>query len=413
VDYQGEEIVKKILDIILLFLVALIITPDIGLAQSQSYQLLPAPDIWYNSVDGMRVGGRVIGKVPGTFEDGAHRLNAGFWLGTKIPTYPVSYYFKFTEPIPSISGFQSEASVSVHSSYRTGFQDHGISFNKRWQTGFDEKNYKELSVGFRTEHRFDDEYLLYNQLWQNQWLFLVGVNAKITDESSIGRYILSYSADANVGGKYPEFLRTEISFQENIPLSKNFSLTGRLYSGFATRRTAPEYLFSHSLGSARTWMHSGLTRARGTIPPAWVRGGNIQVTGGANLRGYLHQDIVSLNQSGFPLFTSISAANFDLVYPNPIGHALANIPVLGKFVNLKSYLFFDAGTSLGLTRLEEHRSLFDAGPGFTFSINIPDYLGKPRGFRIRYDLPLWVSKPGSEKSFKFRNVIGIGAVISL
>ncbi|MDZ7680297.1 MAG: hypothetical protein U5J63_00970 [Fodinibius sp.] len=82
-------------------------------------------------------------------------------------------------------------------------------------------------------------------------------------------------------------------------------------------------------------------------------------------------------------------------------------------VDLRSYLFFDSGTSLGLTSVEEKRTLADAGLGFLFSIDVPDYLGKSRGIAIRYDIPLWLSHPGSEKSFRFRNVIGIGAIISL
>lgn len=412
-DRKEITFFKKALGISALLIAILIVSSADLFAQSASYQLLPAPDIWYNSVDGIRLGIRVKGQTPGTFEDGPHRLNAGFWLGTNIPTHPVSYYFSFIEPIPSMSAFQSEANIKLHSSYRTGFQNHGISFNKRWQTGFDEKNYTELSVGLRSEQRFDNEYLLYDQLWQDQWLFLADLHLSRTDETSLGRYVITYNADANLGGNYSEFFTTEISAQQDINLSKYFTFTGRFYSGFASKNTAPEYLFSHSLVSARTWMNKGLTRARGTIPPSWLRSGNIQITGGPNLRGYLHQDIKSLSKGLSPLYTSISSVNLEMTYPNPIDHALNGVPVIGKFLKLHSYVFFDGGTSLGLTKYEESRSLFDAGPGFLFSLNIPDYLGKPRGLLIRYDMPLWISNLGTEKSFKFRNVIGLGAVISL
>lgn len=412
-DHKGITYLKKTLGISALFIAIALVSSINVFGQSSSYQLLPAPDIWYNSVDGIRLGIRVKGQRPGTFEDGPHRLNAGFWVGTNIPTHPVSYYISFIEPIPSMSAFQSEASIKLHSSYRTGFQDHGISFNKRWQTGFDEKNYTELSVGFRSEHRFDNEYLLYDQLWQNRWLYLAHLHLKRTNKTSVGRYVITYRAAANLGGNYPGFFRTEISAQQSIKIAKDFTFIGRIYSGFASKNTAPEYLFSHSLVSARDWMDNGLTRARGTIPPVWMQSGSIQIAGGANLRGYLHQDIKSLNNGLQPLFTSISSVNMEMTYPNPIDHALAGVPIIGKFLKLQSYVFFDGGTSLGLTKYEEPRSLFDAGPGFLFSLNIPDYLGKPRGLLIRYDLPLWLSKPGPEKSFKFRNVIGLGAVISL
>src|SRR5690625_1384559 len=62
----------------------------------QSYDLKFAPDIWFNSTDGIRVGVRMRGKEPGTLKRGPHRLDAGLWLGTFIPKYPVSYYVSFT-----------------------------------------------------------------------------------------------------------------------------------------------------------------------------------------------------------------------------------------------------------------------------------------------------------------------------
>jgi hypothetical protein len=301
----------------------------------------------------------------------------------------------------------------LETSYRTGFQEHGISFNKRWQAGFDEQNYKELSIGFRAEHRFDSEYLFYPQLWQDQWFYIASTNLDITDEGSLGRYLFSFSADGNIAGTASMFFRSEITFQQQIEFSNHFLLSSRLYSGFATDETAQEYLFTHSLKPARSWMDKGLTRARGTIPPNWMAFGNIQVTGGPGLRGYNKQTIQILNSGIAPLYTSISSINLELDYPNPLDNAIQDIPILGGFINLRSYLFFDSGTSLGLTSFEEDRVLSDAGLGFLFSINIPDYLGKTRGLAIRYDLPLWLSNPRVEKSFKFRNVIGIGAIISL
>lgn len=381
--------------------------------QSRGYQILPAPDVWYNSVDGVRVGIRFRGETPGTFGDGRHRVNAGVWLGTKFPDHPVSYYFSLTEPIPRLSDFGSEANIQAETSYRTGFQSHGVTFNKRWQTGFNEMNYTELGIGISAEQRFEHDYLLYPQLWQDEWLYPVSATLLRTRANKAGRYLFSWTAHANFAGSHPDFFRTEVAFQQRVPISESFIFSGRIYTGLATDETAPEYLFSHSMNSVRRWVDHGLTRARGTIPPAWMRSGNIQITGGANLRGYLYQDIQVLNRDRTPLYTSLSSVNMELDYPNPLGHTLKNIPMVGEFIDFRSYLFFDSGTSAGLTSIEESRILADAGPGFLFSINIPDYLGKSRGLMIRYDLPVWISHPGSENHFEFRNVIGIGAIISL
>lgn len=379
----------------------------------KSYEFLPAPDAWYNSVDGFRVGLRLRGRQAGTFKSGAHRLNAGIWLGTYIPTYPVSYYVKYTEPIPSLSDYGSEANIAARTSFRTGFQQHGLTFNKRWQNGFDEKNYKEFSVGLRAEDRFEKKYLLYPQLWQNKWLYIASADYLSTNVNSLGRNGLHINANVNFAGRARSFIRTKATLQQQFKLSKSVLLKGRLYAGVASNNTAPEYLFSRSLKSPKDWMKSGLTRARGTIPPSWMEAGNIQITGGPNLRGYLSSDIESLNNGGAPLVTSFSALNLQLNYPNPLGKAINEIPFVGGLLDLNSYLFYDGGTSLGFTQLEESKLLSDAGLGFKFTINIPDYLGKQRGINIRYDLPLWLSDPGSEAAFKFRNVIGIGTTIKL
>lgn len=398
----------------LAFVIGGISIPNESLAQddSSSYEFLPAPDAWYNSVDGIRIGIRLRGQVPGTFGDGPHRLNAGVWLGTSFPGNPISYYLKYTEPIPAISDFGNEGSFSVESSYRTGFQSHGLTFNKRWQTGFNEMNYKELAIGLRGENRFNKEYLLYQQLWQTQWLYLANAVFDFTDVNRFGRYAFSLSVNANIAGEADQFLRSEAIFRQKIKLSEQFLLFGRLYSGFATNNTAPEYLFTHSFRSARYWMESGLTRARGTIRPSWLQNGNIQVTGGPNLRGYLRNDIQLLNNGNVPLYTSLSALNLELDYPNPLDNGLKKIPVIGGLIDLRSYLFWDSGASLGITSIEENSTLSDAGLGLLLSIDIPDYLGKSRGLILRYDMPFWLSHPGTESAFKFRQVFGIGATIS-
>lgn len=401
--------------LLLLVLALVILAPFVASGQQsgKSYELLPAPDIWYNDVDGIRVGIRIKGQVPGSFDDGPHRLDLGFWLATWFPDSPVSYYLSFTEPIPSISDFGSEGNIQLFSSIRTGYHQHGIAFNKRWQTGFNEQNYKEFSISLSAEDRFESEYLQYPQLWQNEWLYLLGINFSIQNENGLGRYTSNISNSINALGSEPSFISSRFQYQQLITLGEGFSLRSRLFAGISSNETAKQYLFPHSFKPAISWMNNGLTRAKGTIPTDWMEEGIFQVTGGANLRGYLSQDFKSLNRGLAPVYTSMGAINLELDYPNPLDNAIGKIPVVGSVLKLRSYLFFDSGTSLGFTDIEEDRLLSDAGLGFMFSLNIPDYLGKPRGIRIRYDLPLWLSNPGDENHFQFRNVIGIGAVFSL
>ncbi|MDZ7714917.1 MAG: hypothetical protein U5J95_01770 [Balneolaceae bacterium] len=397
-----------------LLLLALIGIP--GQSQSQdtkSYELLPAPDLWYNDVDGIRAGLRLKGQVPGTFDDGPHRLDFGVWLGTWFPDYPVSYYVSFTEPIPSISDFGSEGNIQLISSMRTGFHNHGVAFNKRWQTGFEERNYKELTINARFEDRFENEYLLYPQLWSPGNLFLVGLNFDLRNENGLGRYSLITENAINVGGENPSFVTGTLDLQQHIPLGEYFDFRIRTFWGASTNNAPAQYLFSHSFKPAINWMNSGLTRAKGTIPTPWMEEGIFQIAGGANLRGYLGQNFDVLNTGAAPLVNSIGAVNLEADYPNPLDRAIQKIPVLGGIMQLRSYLFFDSGTSLGIVNSGSGKLLSDAGLGFMLSINIPDYLGKDRGIKIRYDIPAWLSNPAGSNNFKYRSIIGIGAVIDL
>lgn len=407
-------------------------------AQDESYKIIPAPDVWYNDVDGIRLGVRVLGEMEGTYLDGPHRLEAGVWLGTWIPDRPLSYYLSFTEPIPAISSFGSEGNLQLESSVRTGFSKHGLYFNKRWQFGFDEFKYLEFSSGISTEKMFDEEYRQYPEHWTfgvrslpfavrrdlNEQIHLLNLGVLMHQRHGLG----PYSVDLNLrhqlnSDMLPGFTRFDTEIQQQIPIGLGFTLSLRSFIGLANEAVPYQYSYLSGVKSMIDWLDHGLTRAKGTIPMSILDEGNIQFTGGANLRGYTHMDMGALATASFLrdiqysddyLLTSVASLNVELDYPNPLHKKLKSIPILGDFLAMRSYVFYDVGT------MPKHRggALFetsksDAGAGFEFSINIPDYLGKDRGLFIRYDLPLWLSHPVGNTNFKFRHLIGIGANISL
>lgn len=382
-------------------------------APDRDYEFDTAPDLWFNSVDGIRAGIRLRGQMADSFGDGPHRLDAGLWLSTFFPDYPVSYYISFTEPIPSLSGFNSEGNLRLRSAIRTGYHNHSVSFNKRWQPGFEETNYRELSVSLRAEKRFEDEYVLYPSIWQNDWLYITGVNFRINNANPLGRYRLDISTAANVAGPHDSFVQGQAALEQLVTLGSGFAFRGRLFAGLSSEQAAPEYRYTRSFQPYHAWDELGSTRAKGTLPTPWVRDGLIQVEGGANVRGYTGRDIDRLNDGEAVLHHSVGALNLELEYPNPVDRMLNSIPFAG-LLNFRSYLFYDAGTSWSGGPDGQTDTFAGAGPGFMLSIDIPDYLGKSRGFALRYEMPLWLSDPDEgEDAFRFRSLIGIGAVISL
>lgn len=389
-------------------------------AQDEPYTFTFAPDLWYNDVDGIKVGIRILGEVEGTFKDGPHRLDAGLWLGTWLPENPFSYYVSLTEPIKAISDFGNEGSIQFISSIRSGYSQHRIQLNKRWQPGFDEYDYKEVTLYISQEKMFNSQYRAFPQLWQNNWKSLVALQLQISETSNIGQFFTIVDLKQNLNKQSGSFTVGTIELQQRINLSKSFKLRIRGFAGISSNSSAPEYLFMSSMNPAQSWLNKGTSRAKGTIPMPWLEAGSFQVGGGANLRGYLNRDIDFLNSGVNPSSESSIGVNLELEIPNILDNSLKNISVVGDLISLRSYLFFDIGrqdfisptTTVGNVS-NNTPIIADGGLGLQFSLNIPDYLGKDRGIFIRYDVPFWLSDPSaSESNFSFRQLIGIGAIIS-
>lgn len=374
-------------------------------SESDSYKITPAPDVWYNATDGIRLGVRFLGEMDGSFKDGPHRLDAGLWLGTNIPTNPVSYYLSFTEPISSISDFGEEGSIQAVSSIRTGFSRHGVQLSKRWQDGFNELIYKEAGIYFSQEKMFDFDYRPYPVQWSSSWKSLVGLNLMTHNETDENAFEANLDLFQNVNPNSSSFSVLNFEAWDVYSINQNFGIALRLFGGLTSDNATPEYLYTAGFAQPIKWLGNGVSRARGIIPTNWLDNGFAHVSGSGNLRGYTDTRFSDLSVTGF---NSIVAFNTELEFPNPISASLKD-GIIGEFVFLKSYAFVDAGTVF-----DDNPILIDAGLGLQFSLNIPDFLGKPRGFALRYEVPFWISEPDAgEPNFEFRNLIGFGAVISL
>jgi len=390
----------------LLIVIVLLLIPVHTIAQGKnSYQLIPAPDLWYNTIDGVRVGVRVIGEMEDSFKDGPHRLDAGVWLGTNFPSNPISYYLNYTEPIPAISSFGNEGSIEARSSIRTGFSKHMLALNKRWQKGFDELKYQEVQFFISQEKMYESAYRPFPTTWNTNWNTLIGLNYRNHIQDEQNQFEANVIVQQQLNNESPQFFNAEIEVWNQHSFKKNVSLNNRVFFGTVSDPLALQYQYTASHAAPISWMSNGISRAKGTIPQTWIENGIVQVSGGANLRGYT--DTKYGNLQSFRTET-VLAFNNEFEFPNPISSSLSE-GILGDFVFLKSYLFTDIGTVFNSEPV-----LADAGIGLQFSINIPDFLGKPRGFAFRYEVPFWISEPDlGDSNFKYRNVIGFGAVIAL
>ena len=397
---------------------------------AQSYSFKPIPDVWYNTVDGVRLGLQFKGAKITDFGEDDHRLNAGIWFGTNQPRNPISYFFSFTESISPISSYDNEANVEFLSSSRAGLSRHGVFFSKRFSSAFDESKHKKIVTGFSIERQFDFEYLIF-QPFQRDWKALFTLGFEQYNVNNYGPYRLISRFRYNFNETSGRFARFESEANQQFEAGV-FSIKARGFLGLISNFNAPEESFSLSFKPFIDWADDPITRARGTIPPVWLQIGNTHFAGGANLRGYVEQDAARLVTGGLVdrVLQSVASINLDVDFPNPVSNKLEQTSILKDVVQFRSYVFFDAGVAgkegdnptndirdtfqnpPPITPFPEN-AIFDGGVGFTLDVNIPDFQGNRRGFVIRYELPFWVSQPQlGDENFKFRQIIGFGGIFT-
>ena len=424
--------------LIIFFLILGWMLPQTALQAQEKYRISPYPDFWYNDVDGVRFGIRLLGEMEGNFQEGPHRIDLGVWGGSKLPDMPVSYYVSLTEPIPSITEYAQEGSIQFISSVRTGFAQHRVQLNKRFQNGFDEYDNVKIHMYLSFENMFDDEYRPYPALWENGWRSLLGIGFERNLRFERAKISGIFNFEHNLNKETGKFSTGTVELRQIIRTSEYFTLRLREFGGINFGDYNLDNAFLFSMPSAREQLGFGFSRAKGTIPESWFSKGIFQFHGGANLRGYVKQEVQSLeimNSPGFngevPFSEKIWAANVDLEFSNPINTALKKKAIIGDFMEFRSYLFFDIGQSMGIAEIEpqvsfpgvaipdamgefeEKELLMDSGIGLQISFNIPDYLANDRGLFLRYEVPFWLSSPeAGDSNFKYRNLIGIGAIFS-
>jgi hypothetical protein len=393
-----------------LYLISLfIVLPVTGFSQS-GYDFSIKPDLWYNDVDGIRIGSFFEGRAAGTGHEGPHRLDGGFWIGTWIPSLPVSYRLTYTEPLTNYLENPNELNIQIHSSVREGYQSHGISFNKRWQNLQDFRNFWETGIIYSLEKRFDDEYVIHPSLWSDQWNGFIKPYLEHQYLTGIGIFNLRLNSRINTFD--PFFYTTSLDVSQQIRLGRSWELRIRGYGEIIDKNSAEEYRMTLSSGGQINSLDSRMSRSKGTVPVSWVNRGIIHFSGGPNLRGYQKIDTDFILNGEPRVYNSIGAINLEFDFPNPVQTSIRNIDQLSEFLSFRSYIFSDVAIASGHDQSDFDGSFANLGAGIALSLNIPDFFGRPRGFVIRYESPFYLSEPSGEDRFKWRHLLGFGATIT-
>lgn len=363
------------------------------------------PDLWWNTVDGVRSGIQVKGWERGSTRHIQREVDTGVWIATRWPDHPVSYRVRWSEPFPGWTGRQSGGSIGITSLHRVGIRTHGVSLTGRWNRPMRDTPLLELRLRYDWLRQTDPGYRLYPQRWQSDWneRLIVEIDwqsrpgGPIWQSMNAGVYH-QFRGDSFQGGDVRWTVRTDKTAQWGLESVFRFGTIGS--------SARPEFRYGIQSGQALRLLEDPLWRARGTLPPSGVGSGFLQPYGGF-FRGYGKQESDLWSSGERPLWRHQTGAEWRVWTPNPVQHALQNIDSVREFMTFRTHLFLTSGYLGGGTTTLGNGWFHEGGGGVEWRFQVPDSHTGFRGFSIRYDLPVWLSRPGEEKAVQFRHVLGI------
>jgi hypothetical protein len=381
------------------------------------YEEFWRPDVWYNSVDGLKAGIHFDGNYMGLM--GKYDFTAWYntTLGAQDPV-PQSNFGDYVNFNLSASGPICRTDKDLTYFYTLRYLD-GLSYGK---LGFEKKLPLGISMQFYLKSmEIDNSRDLSYQLYPSQWEtgeYNSSFNFKISKTYSGDNYKGSLSYDLRIAGGYSSYSygAEHIQWLNTINIEK-FVFRSRFYlAALWGDNIAPESQLYLAGANPEDMMDDKFLQARGFVPYQWLGFGtginHFQEGGGLNLRGYAgylapngKDTSQVLNYKGL----SGASVNLELDFDKYIK---IHPPLISRFAAMNAYLFYDAGTiDNGMqgsnTMYSDIR--MDAGLGLVLTITNWGVFQKASPLSIRCDFPLFINaSPDGENNFQFRWVLGLG-----
>ena len=409
------------------------------------YQLKWRPDIWWNDIDGFKLGLHLNGNYMqkkwqfklNTWYNSDIANNYPYWMMNSTENSLIDYKFWFKTLMAK------QLNLVIQSRYLDGLSLQQIGFE--WNPG--NQLFKTYIKGMIRPNNYSNYYVLGNTSYLGNLSGPI-VNGMIMDGNGIGtwytnnwevkkqntsfniecerygslgengNYTTSVAARTSILASDYQYFGLQAKFVSSIELGK-FDLRSRLFAYWFDGNIAPESKVYLGGANPEEMMENALSRSRGIIDGNWneygINGNHFQMGGGANIRGFNgYLTPVSYNNNQYFIYAGNKAAsvNLELDYDRLMNIAPKSI---SKYLHIDAYLFADAGI-IGTTITENNKKIelnsgfkMSAGPGFNFQIKRFWVLDEIKPLNIRIDFPLWLSPAPftDQENFKYRWVLGI------
>jgi len=411
---------------------------DRGIAAEQDwtkYRAYWRPDVWYNGVDGLKIGA----QIEGSYLRNILKIDAAVWYNTTLGRWfeylpewnetiykkyaPVNYRVNFSTPIVLT---KPELTLQLGSRFVDGFWKHQGGFN--WEIS------KSVQVGVNLQTQYGTntnslDYLLYQNEWSsfaNKPNTTLGLQLQKTYKGykSSGYWNLQFRTPMLNNHFDYSYVQFENKFQTVLD---KFILRTRVFARYGRGTHVPnESALFLAMASPETYLENKFMRSQMIVPDEWqgyspYNTNHLHYAGGLNLRGYAgyyayderngQQYLAYKGRSGASVNAELDFSRYFNWKPS----------FFKNWLNVQTYIFADAG----IIELSDYKNAdynntiptnyvsdfrFDAGIGAAFTIKKWGNFAKAKPLTIRFDMPIFLNRPTFSESqyFAARWLMGIG-----
>jgi hypothetical protein len=405
----------------------------------KKYNAFVRPDIWWNSVDGIKLGF----NFNGSYMNYMRKLYTTVWFNTRMlaaqkyqpfegeswwkNVSPIDYTLRYETPMKKIN---PKISWGVDSRFIEGFGRHSIYSTYQVTTQ------SQLKLEATTLYRKGNLSYAY-PLFQNEWSSYLKSGTRTSQQNAYMQLSWNHrSIYAKGFGRQSITIRAPFTYSYayiqgehvNMHYLKKFEIKTRLFARFGTGNSIPTESALYLQGAnPEEMMENKFNRSQGVVPSAW--GGfatngfaEWHTGGGLNLRGYNGYYAIDEDSSGGMQYLNYkgrsgAAVNVEIDFDQYIKF---RPKVLRDYFHLDMYLFGDAGiisrSKLNTANIPEMNPVkqwskirMDAGIGTALTIKKFGPFEKIQPITIRFDMPFLLSSPPFAKPdfVSWRWVLGV------
>ncbi len=401
------------------------------------YRMYARPDLWWNPLDGIKVGAHIEGDYLGLL----NRIDATVWWNSHVGQLnkykspagegmyaryqPVNYSINYASPIVR---HMPRLQIQINSRYLDGGMYHRGGFN--WQMT-DQDIVQLYGQSMWRSNASEYDYLIYRNEWTSSWVRPnTSLNLAWTHSYKYvhgnGRYTISLRAPILAGNRSPFNYSYAQLESVNYRTAAKFEIRTRVFGRYGMGTSFPyESMLFMAGANPEELMENKYTRSVGFIPDAWegtsqYATNHFQQGGGLNLRGYAgymapdqrgNASLVSYKgRSGASASVEIGFENYMPWKPRHLRNWLhANVYVFGDagIMELSNYSLPPFYNIRPTNMWSDVR--VDAGLGFAFTVKSWGVFEKAKPLTLRIDLPFFLNRPAFNNAqyATVRYVIGI------